>query len=185
VRETGRYIHRRYQQVWGEITREEIIHLEERYRIQERIRALNKLGFSVGGIELDPTDQGDKLRLRLRVTDRHFHQNQLLGLTGLQTEEQQAVQIMNEIQEVKAALTLANERETSLSVAAFHWYEHIYQPTIHQLQPLMESKSGPNRGDIELYCQILEHKWFLSEEARQDVGHRAAAEDYQYRFFNH
>jgi hypothetical protein len=30
----------------------------------------------------------------------------------------------------------------------------------------------------ELYCQVLEHKWFLSEKARHDVGHMAAVEDY-------
>jgi hypothetical protein len=31
---------------------------------------------------------------------------------------------------------------------------------------------------IESYCQILEHKWYLSERAGHDVGHLAAVEDY-------
>jgi hypothetical protein len=30
----------------------------------------------------------------------------------------------------------------------------------------------------ELYCQVLEHKWYLSEKARRDVGHDVAVEDY-------
>jgi hypothetical protein len=34
----------------------------------------------------------------------------------------------------------------------------------------------------ELYWQVLEHKWFLSERAHHDVGHRAAAEDYRRQF---
>lgn len=184
LNDTSRYIHNRYQQVWEEITREEVVNLEERYRIQERIRTLNKLGFSVGGVELHPTDTGEKLRLRVMVTDRLFHQNQLLDLTGLQAEEHQATQIMNEIQEVKAGLTLANDRETSLNVAAYHWYEQIYLPVIQQIKPLMEDKNSKRLGSIELYCQILEHKWFLSEKARQDVGHQAAAEDYLHSFPN-
>jgi hypothetical protein len=30
----------------------------------------------------------------------------------------------------------------------------------------------------ELYCQVLEHKWYLSERAQRDVGHQAAIDDY-------
>jgi hypothetical protein len=30
----------------------------------------------------------------------------------------------------------------------------------------------------ELYCQVLEHKWFLSEREQRDVGHQRALEDY-------
>jgi hypothetical protein len=177
----GEYIRMRYQQVWEEITREEIIHVEERYRIQERIRALNRLGFSVGGVELYPTEAGEKLRLRLRVTDRNFHQDQLLDLTGLKAEEHQAVQIMNEIQQVRAGLSQENERETPLSVAAFHWYEQIYLPVVSQAKPMLEA-SKPRLNAVELYCQILEHKWYLSEKAHRDVGHRSAAQDYLDRF---
>jgi hypothetical protein len=34
----------------------------------------------------------------------------------------------------------------------------------------------------ELYCQILEHKWYLSERAHHDVGHQAATDDYLEKF---
>jgi hypothetical protein len=180
--DTGGYIRMRYQQVWEEITREEVIHLEERYRIQERIRALNNLGFSVGGVELRNADRGEKLRLRVMVTDRNFHQDQLMGLTGLKAEEHQAITIMNEIQEVKASISQDHGRETSLSVAAFHWYEHLYLPVIRQIEPLLNNKDGQNLGRVELYCQILEHKWFLSEKARRDVGHHSAAAAYLENF---
>jgi hypothetical protein len=30
----------------------------------------------------------------------------------------------------------------------------------------------------ELYCQVLEHKWFLSEREKKDVGLQRAIEDY-------
>jgi hypothetical protein len=175
--DTGEYIRRRYQQVWEEINREEIIHAEERYRIQERIRALNKLGYSVGGVELEAAENGEKLRLRMMVTDRNFHRDQLMSLTGLKAEEHQAIQIMNEIQEVKAALSQDYDRDTPLNVAAFHWYEHIFLPVTRQLEPILS-----HVGAVELYCQVLEHKWFLSEKARQDVGHIAATADYLKKF---
>lgn len=179
--ETGSYIRQRYQRLWEEITREEIISPDEHYHIQERIRKLNELGFSVGGIEMQTTENGDKLRLRVMVTDRNFHINQLMGLTGLEAGEMQARQMMNEIYELKATLSNANNRSTPLSVAAYYWLEHNYQPVIHALEPLLNKSDEQLKetpGPTELYCQVLEHKWYLSERAHHDVGHQAAVEDY-------
>ena len=178
--DTGAYIRLRYQQIWEEITHEDIINPGEHYRIQERIRALNALGFSVGEVELKGTESGNQLRLRVIVTDRNFHRDQLQNLVGLDTEENQARKMMNEIQEQKATLSQANNRSTPLSVAAFFWLEHIYQPIIARLQPLIDQ----NTHAPELYCQVLEHKWYLSEKAQHDVGHQAAADDYLQRFGN-
>jgi hypothetical protein len=45
---------------------------------------------------------------------------------------------------------------------------------MQQLAPLLEPLGDP----AELYCQALEHKWYLSERARRDVGLEVAVEDY-------
>ena len=173
-RDTGAYIRHRYQNLWEEITREETITPGERYRVQERIQALNKLGFSVGEVTLVTDSDGEQLRLQVLVTDRNFHRDQLYGLTGLEAEEMQARKMMNEIQELKATLAQRNNRSTPLSVAAYYWLENVYQPTLIRLEPLIDQQTSP----AELYCQLLEHKWFLSEKAHHDVGHQSAAEDF-------
>ena len=178
VSDTGAYIRQRYHVLWEEITHEDIINPGENYRIQERIRALNTLGFSVGEVGLMGTENGNQLRLRVVVTDRNFHRDQLQGLTGLDAEEKQAQTMMNEIQQLKATLSQTNNRSTPLSVAAYHWLENIYLPTMDSLQEVMDENTDP----AELYCQVLEHKWYLSEEARRDVGHQAAAQDYLKHF---
>jgi hypothetical protein len=172
--ENGMYIRLRYQRLWDEISREEVIGPNESLRIQERIRALNALGFSVGGIEYYKAPQGEQIRLRVLVTDRNFHRDQLISLTGLEAEEMQARLMMNEIHELRAALSQANQRSTPLGVAAYHWMVNVYQPVIQRLQPLIDK----DMNLAELYCQVLEHKWFLSEKARRDVGHNVAVEDY-------
>ena len=174
VLDTGAYVRQRYQVLWEEITREEVFVPGEYYRVQERIRALNALGFSVGEVKLESTESGDRIRLRVVVTDRNFHRDQLYGLTGLETEEMQARKMMNEIQEIKATLEQRNNRSTPLSVAAYHWLENVYQPTMAILQQLVDKYNSP----AELYCQVLEHKWFLSEKAHHDVGHNVAASNY-------
>jgi len=93
-------------------------------------------------------------------------------MTGLDAEELQAQQLMNEIQQVRAALSQDSNRNTSLDAAAYHWLEHIYTPVIEQLCPLISEDTT----QAELYCQILEHKWYLSEIAQRDVGHQKATE---------
>jgi hypothetical protein len=168
------YIRLRYQRLWEEITLEQVINPSEHYRIQERIKALNELGFSVGDVWLEKTLEGAQLRLRVIVTDRNFHHDQLQNLTGIEAEERQAQKMMNEIQELKASLSQSSNHSVSLSAAAYHWLTTIYEPTIERLEPIVKA----DFGTAELYCQILEHKWYLSEKARRDVGHTRAIEDY-------
>jgi hypothetical protein len=181
---TGSSLQQRYHRLWDEVTREEIIGPEERYRVQERLRALNALGFSVGEVRMESFENAEKLRLRFMVTDRNFHRDQLLGLTGMVAEEMQARQMMNEIQELKANLSVQNNRSTPLGVAAYYWLEHVYEPAINKLGPLLEHKKNLDLGisPAELYCQLLEHKWYLSEQEQQDVGHQAAIDDYMKKF---
>ena len=176
--DTGAYIRLRYQRLWEEITREDIVNPDERYRIQERIRVLNELGFSVGDVELAATPGGNQLRLRVVVTDRNFHRDQLYSLTGLDVEEMQARKMMNEIQELRATLSHENNRNTPLGAAAFYWLEQVFGPAAARVGDLTDEHTTL----AELYCQILEHKWYLSEQAHQDVGHQAAIEDYLSRF---
>lgn len=170
----GAYIRLSYQRLWEEITHEDIINPNEHFRIQERIRALNDLGFSVGNVELQNTAGGNQLRLRVQVTDRNFHHDLLLNLTGIEAEEMQARKMINEIQEVRAILSQQNNRSTPMSAAAYHWQKTIYEPTIERLKPYVK----PDFDTAELYCQVLEHKWYMSEKAQRDVGHTVALEDY-------
>ena len=174
VTETGSSIRQRYRGLWEEIDREEIINPGETYRVQERIRALNMLGFSLDDVEMRSAESGNQLRLRFFVTDRHFHSEQLLSFTGLEAEERQALQMMNEIQELRATMSQQQNQKVLLAVAAYYWLENVYQPVIDRLKPLIEKHHSPT----ELYCQVLEHKWYLSERAHRDVGHQAAVEDY-------
>jgi hypothetical protein len=179
VQETGHYIQQRYRSLWEEITREEVFTQNELYRVQERIRSLNSLGFSVKDIELKNEAQGNILKLRIFVSDRNFHRNQLMEITGLYSEDRQAQQIMNEINELKANLSQSNPNIT-LEAVAFHWMEYIYKPVTEKLISMIREKSNiSSKTDInELYCQVLEHKWYLSEHAQHDVGHQVAVQDF-------
>jgi hypothetical protein len=174
VDDTGHHIRGRYQCLWSEINRQLLILPSESYLVQERIRALNDLGFTVGEFELIKTDQGDRLRLRTIVVDRDYHRRLLHGLTGLVAGDRQAALLINEIKELQAKLSAELNHFLSLSVAAHRWLEQRYRPTIQRVRETL----GPGDDDTELYCQVLEHKWYLSERVRSDVGLSAAVEGY-------
>jgi hypothetical protein len=173
VYEIGATVRARYQRLWDEVNKVVILERGDRFRIEERIRALNQLGFSVGEVVLEPTDKGNQLRMQVLVTDRTFHRDQLAALTGISAEEIQAQRMMNEIQELRASMADARIRTVPLAVAAYHWLTHFYQPIVERLAPLIAEDRPPQ----EVYCQVLEHKWYLSERAGHDVGHDAAAAD--------
>jgi len=146
---TGRYLRLRYDALWGEIAREEVLSSDERYRIQERVRSLNALGFSVDEVELIAAE-GGRLRIRALVADRHFHRNLLQSLTGLEAEELQAQKLLNEIRETRAALARARDRSTPLSVAAYAWLHELYLPLQERLS--RAAPAGP-LDPVEAYCE--------------------------------
>jgi hypothetical protein len=173
VYETGENICQRYRRLWSEIRRETVIAPHETYRIQERIRALNELGFSVGEFELVASRDGHDWRLRTIVTDRDYHRHLLHSLTGVVATDAQAVLLLNEIKELKATLARELNRSVALSVAGSHWLERRFRPTALRL-----CAARPKSEPCELYCQLLEHKWYLSERAQRDVGLDAAVDDF-------
>jgi hypothetical protein len=172
--ETGPSIVRRYEGLWSEVTREVVIGASESWRIQERIRALNALGFSVGEVELVGTGEGDRLRMRTVVTDRDYHRHLLHDLTGLVAEERQAELMLNEIQEYKARVSRELNRSVAMPIAAFRWKSEMWEPAIARLNPRLEAGGDP----AQLYCEVLEHKWYMSEQAQEDVGLDRALDDY-------
>jgi hypothetical protein len=170
----GEVFDRRYQGLWAEVNRELVVGLGERWRIHDRIRTLNGLGFSVGEIGLIATGERDRLRMRTLVTDRDYHRHRLHDLTGLVALERQSERMLNEIEELRARLSQELKRDVPVAVAAFRWQCELWEPTVQRLTPLIPSPADA----AERYCQVQEHKWFLSEQAQDDVGLDWALEDY-------
>lgn len=177
VWETGDQIRQRYERLWREINRELSIRADERYRIHERIRALEGLGFSVSEVLLTPVPDGSLVRMRAIVTDRDYHRKTLHGLTGISAGDRQAALMLNEISELRATMHREREPSVPMSVAAYRWLTERWQVAMERLAP--EREAGADLAEI--YCQVLEHKWYLSEGAGHDVGFDAAIDDYRAR----
>ncbi len=172
--ETATDLKRRYDELWSELTREEVFRAHERYRIDSRVRRLNALGFDVTEMELVTTEDGHRLRLRTRVVEPGYHHRQLLMLTGLDVQENQARRLLNDIARFRADLERREKRAPPEEVAAYRWLVDVFEPTIAAVPTELRGKLEP----AEMFHQVLEHRWFLSEAAKRDVGMRAAVSSY-------
>ena len=166
---------RRYESLWQELTREEILRPEEqRYRIAERLHRLNELGFDADEVELISTGQGNKLRLRTRVAETGHDSRQLFLRTGIDAGEHQARRLLNDIAGFRAWLEQKQGRPVSEVVAANRWLEEVYDPVIAAIPEGLRGRLPP----AEIFHEVLEHRWYMSEAAGRDVGTTAATRAY-------
>ena len=170
-------LRRRYDGLWHELTTVEVFGAGEEWRVDERVRRLNDLGFDVDELELvdDPADpEGHVLRLTTRVVEPGHHRRRLLQLTGLDVQENQARRLLNDILAHRAWLERKGGVPVSEQVAALRWMVDVFEPALSAVPAELRAKLE----DAELFHQILEHRWFLSEERGEDVGTDVAAADY-------
>ena len=168
-------LRKRYDSLWQELTQEEILRPEEqRQRIAERLHRLNKLGFDAEEIELIPTPEGNKLRLRTRVAESGHFARKLFLRTGIDAGENQARRLLNDITSFRAYLEQKEGRPVSEIVATNRWLEEVYDPVIAAVPEDLRGRLPP----AEIFHEILEHRWYMSEAAGRDVGTIAATKDY-------
>jgi hypothetical protein len=166
---------RRYASLWRELTREEILRPgDQRRRIAERLRRLNQLGFDADEVELIPTPEGNKLRLRTRVAESGHFARQLFLRTGIDAGENQARRLLNDIAGYRAWLERREGRPVSEIVATNRWLEEIYDPVVAAIPEELRGRMPP----ADIFHEILEHRWYMSEAAGRDVGTAAATRDY-------
>jgi hypothetical protein len=166
----------RYDALWDEVTREEVFSPEDqRYRIADRLQRLNELGFAVDEVELISDEGGGvKLRIKTRVAEPGQHRREFFRLTGLEVGEQQARRLLNDLRSFRAWLEQRDGRSVPETVAGHRWVSEVYQPIIDAIPRDLAGRLAPP----EIFHEVLEHRWFLSEAAGRDVGTTEAARSY-------
>ncbi|MEY2553255.1 MAG: hypothetical protein QOC57_1115 [Ilumatobacteraceae bacterium] len=171
---TAQAIDTTYQELWRELTGADEFDVNETFRIDHRLQRLHELGFDAAELELYTTADGRKLRLLPRVVEHGFHGHRLKTLTGLDTGENQARRLLNDMSRYRAVLEQQTGKKLPETVAAARWLDERFEPTIDGVPPDLVGKLE----DAELYHQVLEHLWFLSEAAGFDVGLGEAVTSY-------
>jgi hypothetical protein len=161
----------RYENLWAELTGVEDFTTDEMWRIEMRIDRLNELGFDVDELDIVTDWDGSTVQIQPKVVDPGHHNRRLQTLTGLDVEENQARRLLNDLDSFSAARGLQNEDP---AMVAHTWLTEVFEPIV-RMAPA-ERRSPVEAA--ELFHEVLEHRWYLSEQAGQAVDTFESARDY-------
>jgi uncharacterized protein DUF4032/lipopolysaccharide kinase (Kdo/WaaP) family protein len=167
----------RYTDLWHELTRQSVYPADKRQYIDRRIRRLNDLGFDVAEMQIQRSPEGDTVTFVPKVVDAGHHQRQLLRLTGMDTEENQARSLLNDLESwmtTQDDYAPGDPLGARPEVLAHRWVRQVFRPAV-RLIPLQLRRS---LDPAQLYHELLEHRWYMSEEVGHDVGLEAAVASY-------
>ncbi len=156
----------RYDALWEELTRVDQVASTQLWRINARLERLNDLGFDTAEMELADGDGHQSVRFRPTVVEAGHHARELKRLAGVDAQENQARRLLGAIHAYGAWLSGQEGRDLPEALVAYRWLTERYEPTIAAVPDDLDHRLEP----AELYHQILEHAWFLSERAGEDVG---------------
>jgi hypothetical protein len=161
----------RYGSLWQELTDWEAFDVNDRWRIGRRVERLNELGFDVAELEIVTDIGGRTVHVQPKVVDPGHHRRRLLRLTGIDAQENQARRLLNDLDAYTAATDQQGEDE---DITAYHWVTDCYEPVVRAVPTDLRGKlEGP-----EIYHEVLEHRWYLSEQRGHEVDIDEAARSY-------
>lgn len=160
-----------YDTLWHELNDPELLEQNELWKINKRVQRLNELGFDIEELSIKTDAEGTKVKIQPKVVDSGHHARRLLRLTGLDTEENQARRLLNDLDAYSATVSLLGLDE---EVVAHLWLTRVFEPVIKAVPDRLDSKLEP----AEVFHQVLEHRWFMSQEQARDVPLNEAVRDY-------
>lgn len=160
-----------YRSLWLELTGSESFSSAERWRINERVNRLNELGFDIEELAIKTDESGTTVRIQPKVVDAGHHQRRLLRLTGLDAGENQARRLLNDLDSYRAAY---GKTELDEEMVAHEWLMRVFEPVVRAIPLDLRGKLEP----AEVFHQLLDHRWFLAQQAGHDIPLAEAVSSY-------
>lgn len=161
----------KYRTLWKELTGPEEFSQSERWRINRRVERLNDLGFDIEELAIKTDDTGTTVRIQPKVVDAGHHSRRLLRLTGLDAGENQARRLLNDLDSYRATF---EKQDVDEEVVAHEWTQRVFEPVIRAIPRDLKGKLEP----AEMFHQLLDHRWYLSQNERRDVPLAEAVSSY-------
>jgi hypothetical protein len=161
----------RYRALWEALTGTERFEAGDRWRVDERIRRLNELGFDVDELTIKTDIGGREIQITPKVVDAGHHSRRLLRLTGLDVGENQARRLLNDLDSYAAA---TDQQGADEELVAHEWLTKIYEPVTRAVPRDLLGRLEA----AELFHEVLEHRWYMSERAGHDVPIEESLRDY-------
>ena len=169
--EVGDRIVSRYTELWDVLTAEESFSLDERWRLRRRVQKLNEMGYDVAELTMNTDSQGEHITIQPKVVDAGHYHRQVMRLTGLDVQERQGQRMLNDLEAYRA---MSGRSDDPIELVAHAWLAEVFEPTIHSVPIEMRRKLEP----AEIFHEILEHRWYMSEAQDRYVTTQEAVDDY-------
>jgi len=153
-----------YRSLWEALTSQETFDRSERWRIRERIEKLNALGFDIEELSMASDESGTTLSIQPKVVDSGHHQRRLIRLTGIDAGENQARQLLNDLDSYRA--TFYPNQVVDEEMVAHEWLTRVFEPVVRAIPRDLRTKLEP----AEVFYQLLHHRARLSKAQDRDVS---------------
>lgn len=167
----GNAIEAVYLELWDLVTGELVVEGDAFDAVAKRVEAINALGFDVGELEIENDGNRYRIIIEPAVFSTGFYQKKLLRLTGLDVQDGQAQRLLGEM-EVYRAVRYGGK--LPLEAVAHRWMVREYEPVVALIPEPLREKLEP----AQIFHEILDHRWFLSQNEHRFVPLMEAAASY-------
>jgi len=162
---------KRYRRLWAALRDPQSLDPTDRRAVERAMRQLHDLGFAVEEVSIAIDGENKVLKFQPKLVAAGYHTNRLRDLMGLETEELQAKRILASFDRYRAR---ESNSSASINETAFKWLTEIFNPIINSVPAEHVGRVEP----AQLFHEVLEHRWYLSEAAGHDVGLDLACKTY-------
>ncbi|MDX1469736.1 MAG: DUF4032 domain-containing protein [Acidimicrobiia bacterium] len=167
----GEDVETRYQSLWAELHQVLVIARDESYKVRERINRLHELGFSVRDVEMEPSGEGELVKMRARVGGRTYNSDNLASMAGVVASENQARVILGDLN--YHLVKYGHTTPTGRDVGVFHWLTTSFQPILARI-----TEVWPGDDPVQGYCDFLHYRMELARGAGHDIENEPALESW-------
>ena len=162
---------KRYRRLWAALRDPQSLDPTDRRAVERAMRQLHDLGFAVEEVSIAIDGDNKVLKFQPKLVAAGYHTNRLRELMGLETEELQAKRILASFDRYRAR---ESNLSTNVNEVAFKWLTEIFNPIVNSVPAEHVGRVEP----AQLFHEVLEHRWYLSEAAGHDVGLDLACKTY-------
>ena len=162
---------KRYRRLWAALRDPQSLDPTDRRAVERAMRQLHDLGFAVEEVSIAIDGDNKVLKFQPKLVAAGYHTNRLRELMGLETEELQAKRILASFDRYRAR---ESNLSTNVNEVAFKWLTEIFNPIVNSVPAEHLGRVEP----AQLFHEVLEHRWYLSEAAGYDVGLDLACKTY-------
>lgn len=162
---------KRYRRLWAALRDPQSLDPTDRRAVERAMRQLHDLGFAVEEVSIAIDGDNKVLKFQPKLVAAGYHTNRLRELMGLETEELQAKRILASFDRYRAR---ESNPSTVVNETAFKWLTEVFNPIVNSVPAEHMGRVEP----AQLFHEVLEHRWYLSEAAGYDVGLDLACKTY-------